>query len=395
MSSPTSPSSPFILRQVFPSDLQSLCRYLWDWSICTPCQLESKLHFDSTFPPIMKNLCAAQCPWTLKSARYHPFFDWYKQVTSSYAPDLFGENCQALRHHQDLHRLIGRLRGHDKFVHDQNEYQKDVPFWGQEVPESDKIRALKLARKVMTMSDVYSVDLRGECEGERWMESFQVRQHPCLKAGTEEGERIREMVSGDKLVGIAGLRIKGTDELQNHLRLDDEKGEVLVFGWTTVLSTGLLATLPEGGCFPDLGELVIEEMGIFRRDGECIPRALALETMQTISLLFPPSNRAAQKLLRSLVDRKVLPDPNILRFGTTSYILSKAERDRALQLPIWGSRLLDLYDEVENPRPRGRVESWLERRSKSRHVMMATIVGIGAAVVLGVLGLGVAIFQTW
>lgn len=95
------------------------------------------------------------------------------------------------------------------------------------------------------------------------------------------------------------------------------------------------------------------------------------------------------------MDNHVFPDPDILQFGTSPYEASPKERHDALQFPIWGSRLLDLYDEVENPRPRGRMESWLERRSKSRHVMMATIAGVGAAVVLGVLGLGVAIFQAW
>jgi len=56
---------------------------------------------------------------------------------------------------------------------------------------------------------------------------------------------------------------------------------------------------------------------------------------------------------------------------------------------------MDLYDEIENPKPRGVLDAWLERRSKSRHVMMATIVGVSVAIVLGILSLGVSCFQAW
>lgn len=56
---------------------------------------------------------------------------------------------------------------------------------------------------------------------------------------------------------------------------------------------------------------------------------------------------------------------------------------------------MDLYDELENPRPRGLIDIWLEQRSKARHVMLATLVGVIIAVILGMLGLVVGIFQAW
>lgn len=54
---------------------------------------------------------------------------------------------------------------------------------------------------------------------------------------------------------------------------------------------------------------------------------------------------------------------------------------------------MDLYEEVSNPTPRGLLEKWLEPRSGGRHVMMATISGVFIAIVLGVIGLGVQIWQ--
>jgi hypothetical protein len=56
---------------------------------------------------------------------------------------------------------------------------------------------------------------------------------------------------------------------------------------------------------------------------------------------------------------------------------------------------MDLYDEIENPKPRGLLDIWLEQRSKARHVMLATLIGVMIAILLGLLGLTVGIFQAW
>lgn len=66
-----------------------------------------------------------------------------------------------------------------------------------------------------------------------------------------------------------------------------------------------------------------------------------------------------------------------------------------IKYQYWGSRLMDLYDEIENPKPRGLLEQWMERKSGARYVMMATLAGVMIAVVLGLLGLAVSIFQAW
>jgi hypothetical protein len=54
-----------------------------------------------------------------------------------------------------------------------------------------------------------------------------------------------------------------------------------------------------------------------------------------------------------------------------------------------------LYEELENPKPQGWIEWWLERKSRARHVMMATIVGILFAIFLGLASLSVGIYQAW
>lgn len=96
-------------------------------------------------------------------------------------------------------------------------------------------------------------------------------------------------------------------------------------------------------------------------------------------------------MLRSLVSKQSL-DPDCLRFET---VIRRADDENDIKYQYWGSRLMDLYDEIENPKPRGLLEKWMERKSGARYVMMATLAGVMIAVVLGLLGLVVSIFQAW
>jgi hypothetical protein len=59
---------------------------------------------------------------------------------------------------------------------------------------------------------------------------------------------------------------------------------------------------------------------------------------------------------------------------------SSGERREALKWKYWGSRMLDLYEELENERPYGSWDVWVERNSKDRRVMMDTIIGVFIAV---------------
>lgn len=85
-------------------------------------------------------------------------------------------------------------------------------------------------------------------------------------------------------------------------------------------------------------------------------------------------------------------DPDCLRFSASDYRL---EGEVEVAYTYLGGRLMDLYEESEDPTPRGVIDVWLKRRSGARHVMLATIAGVIIAIVLGVLSLAVAIFQAW
>jgi hypothetical protein len=122
-----------------------------------------------------------------------------------------------------------------------------------------------------------------------------------------------------------------------------------------------------------------------------LKRQLGLEVLASINeVLFPP-RPGSENLLKSLVVR-VSFDPHMTTFAVTDKSLS-AKRDPSFR--YLGAKLMDLYDEIENPKARGWVEKWFERRSGARHVMMATFLGVIFAVVLGFLSLGVSLFQAW
>ena len=119
---------------------------------------------------------------------------------------------------------------------------------------------------------------------------------------------------------------------------------------------------------------------------------MALEALDSIQkILFPLSEPKSYSFLRSLTSTASF-DPDCLRFESAS-IRSTNEKD--IQYLYFGARLADLYEELENPKPRGLIERWLERKSRARHVMMATVIGVIIAIFLGVASLAVGGYQAW
>ena len=128
-----------------------------------------------------------------------------------------------------------------------------------------------------------------------------------------------------------------------------------------------------------------------KRSG-ALPRQLALECLDSVQkILFPLTDRKSKSLLLSLTSKSSF-DPDCLRFDSAS-IRNKDEKDIAYL--YFGERLAELYDELENPTPRGSLEKWLERRSGARYVMLATLIGVIFAVILGMAGLAVGGYQAW
>jgi hypothetical protein len=85
-------------------------------------------------------------------------------------------------------------------------------------------------------------------------------------------------------------------------------------------------------------------------------------------------------------------DQDCLRFESNSI---RKDTEKQISYLYFGARLAEIYEELENPSPRGGFEKWLQRRSSARHTMLATLIGVSIAVLLGIAALGVSIYQAY
>ena len=89
-----------------------------------------------------------------------------------------------------------------------------------------------------------------------------------------------------------------------------------------------------------------------------------METLATIKEILFPDDAASQSTLHTLVAKKQL-DPDILRvMDSPAY---RAGTERPLDYQYWGTRIVDLHEEIEHPTPRGILWRWLERKSGARY----------------------------
>ncbi|KAK0648720.1 hypothetical protein B0T16DRAFT_408661 [Cercophora newfieldiana] len=294
----------------------------------------------------------------------------------------------------------------------------------EDIPLADREEAFILAARILTMVHVKAADdydpivsmaISRDDFGQRplpatvWpadrplqvsiLEAFPAREHPSLQGDDMEAAAIiKPNLTAHNVRKVAGLTIAGTSNLRDHLRLNQSTGVVLVFHHTSFLKEHLLLTHPRderskmGDGDGVMGEKA-EEKGGKGVWVHALPRELALETLYTIHLLFPLLDDKSSALLRTLIANQRF-DPDCLNFGTAIFETAE-EKERAIRFPVWGSRLMDLYEEIENPKPRTLLDSWLERKSRARHVMMVTIFSFAAAVLLGFLSLCVGIFQAF
>ena len=84
------------LDGVSEGQLKKLCLVLWEWDLCSGCQVDQPCGW-------------AQCPWEM-SAKLQPFFQFYQEITLSYVPQMLTISNHALREHDDLFDIIQTLK---------------------------------------------------------------------------------------------------------------------------------------------------------------------------------------------------------------------------------------------------------------------------------------------
>ena len=127
-------------------------------------------------------------------------------------------------------------------------------------------------------------------------------------------------------------------------------------------------------------------------DRGALPRQLVLEVLDSLQgILFPISDPKSKRLLQSLVTAYSL-DPDIFRFEFSSIRMVGEEN---IPYVFLADRLSELYNELQNPRPRGWLQRQMERKSGARYMMMATLLGVLFAIFLGMASLAVSSYQAW
>jgi hypothetical protein len=210
-------------------------------------------------------------------------------------------------------------------------------------------------------------------------------------------------ITARRLKKVAHLDIVPTDDLRNHLVLDEKKGTVAVFSYTSVLKEHLAAaaaappsrssSLPSPSspsfspsssfstcCYSSSSSPSYDDEEKHPRPAAAarsgIPRALALETLATLKeVLFPDDDATSHAALRRTLvaarSKSQRLDPDVTRvvdYAAYNTTTTTAAAAAPMTYPHWGARLMDLHDELENPAPRGLLWTWMERRSGARYV---------------------------
>lgn len=242
---PSLTASPFPLQFIENGHLQKLYQTLWGWDICESCQREQS--------------CAGEaCPWPRSNLT--SFFDHYKNITSSYVPELIPATQSALRSHEDLFDIIKLLKAMPTVMRsDLMNYYFSARTDNMKPPSlADQDWAFNLAVKIMT-----SISCSGEMQPydllefgtqpSRWHNDSSLAEF-ILGAFPESGPG-NLVIMGDfrtakglkpsitaKQLTKAGLRLKATDDLRNHLKLDVTTGVVEIYHYTGVLKENLKAS---------------------------------------------------------------------------------------------------------------------------------------------------------
>ncbi|CAN9413435.1 unnamed protein product [Alternaria alternata] len=368
------PNTRFLLNKVDSKQLQKLSKAIWNWKTCGTCT------GDAT--------CGqAECPWS-RAERLHTFWNRYKALTAAYVPEYTKGSSPALSSHDDLIRLIQAIQDGPDLDREsiiKSHFSAQNSNGKVCTDATDRDRAVNIAASVMFMincgtsldcADILeeggpSISWRSSLTATEFVsEAFPRESVGFLERSLEDTKfsDFLDSLTASKLVK-AGFKLEPTDDLRGHLTMDysGKRKVIRVFHCSAVLKEMLLASRPDGSrCL--------------------IPRLLALEVLDTLyCILFKDDASEA------LVPKYGL-DLDLLQCGVSRY---RRKDEPEVDYTYIGTRLKEIYDEIQHPSPRRDWENWFQKYSAQRHMLMATMIGVFIAVVIGILGLGISGFQAY
>ncbi|KAI1109097.1 hypothetical protein F5Y14DRAFT_458575 [Nemania sp. NC0429] len=196
---------------------------------------------------------------------------------------------------------------------------------------------------------------------------FTPQSHPVWSSQYGQNEALytkRSRMRATKLKKHLRSTVCPTYEIRDYLRLDTRRNEIKVFHYASFLKEH-----PKANRDPSAVGL--------------LPRQLLFEILDsTQRILFPLGDAKSRRLLKHLIsNRDYLFDPEIEKFEL-SILSNHGEENRSYVYLV--DRLEELFQELQSPRPRTWLEEQMQRRSGARYMMLATLIGVLFAILLGV-----------
>jgi hypothetical protein len=245
----------FPLEVVSIRDLQNLAECLWQWHVCDPCKNEQLV-------AVHDNRCA----WRLGCKGMSAFFTFYRAVTQPYVPELHPGMGPAL---QDQNSLIELIRAIKAAPNTPRSDLRRLAFSGQtgsghKVSSSnDQDRAIDMALKVLMMTNSMKdeqtlIGLESGVKPVVWQDGDSLVQffdgtfpsrsgqgvHSKGRSGWYE---VQASLGARRLTKRARLRFEPTDDIGEHLSLDENEGVVMMFHHVGYLRECLMASLSVAG----------------------------------------------------------------------------------------------------------------------------------------------------
>lgn len=234
------------LNRTTEGDLLRLGQVFWSWKLCDDCH--------------NKRGCAdSSCP-SQRSKRLARFFEYYRDIVASYETESRHGEKGALSSHDDLFRIIKELRDDPVVTREELSHRLFGATSTSSILKSDQEHAINLAVKTMVMVNcssqslspdflehgIFQVPWRSDVAFSQFIvDIFPMTDHPGFSHDDDTiafSVDMRTSLTARKLMKRAGLKLKPTEDLRNHLKLDRKAGVVELFHYTAFLKEHLRLT---------------------------------------------------------------------------------------------------------------------------------------------------------
>jgi hypothetical protein len=238
-------SSPFPLEKTTQEHLRNLGQVLWSW-------LPEDGHHNCIG-------CVDEGCFARRSKRLNQFFHIYKDLTVSYEPDLHSGEVSALKTHNDLIQIFQVLKSMSDVPRTQLTSNAFLESHKDKLPPVlEQERAVNLAVRIMFMINCSAQHqsfglLEHGLDKAEWRNDstfvqfvtdiFPISDHPGINdEDTSLSLDMKTSLMARKLKKVAGMKFRPTNDLRNHLKLDQKMGVVEIFHHTAFLKEHLRLT---------------------------------------------------------------------------------------------------------------------------------------------------------